>query len=329
LLQEIGGVPHQIFCKQLNPAALYPPACEVCIYPLGGLAATQRRLRWQVVGAGVLFILGGFGISHVISARLSKPVEKLAVDSEHNLAERARAEAALETTSEELQRAARFSADASHQLKTPVAVLRAGLDELQARQDLVPEANQELAALVHQTYRLSSVIDDLLLLSRMDAGRLKLKFTVVDLSRLIAAALDDLGTKTDDPVLEVVSDFPDGLSVAGDQHYLSLILQNLLENARKYNRPGGRIQLSAGCGDGRVSLRIANTGPGIAPAARAHIFERFHRGAMGEDIPGHGLGLNLARELARLHLGDLRLVESGDDWTEFELHLPAAAPDAP
>ena len=325
-MQEIGGMPYQIFCKQLNPGALYPPASEVCIYPLGELAATKQRLRLQFLGAGLLFILGGFGVSHVISSRLSKPVEKLAVDSEHNLAERTRVEAALETTNEELQRAARFSADASHQLKTPVAVLRAGLEELQARQDLAPEVNQELAALVHQTYRLSSVIDDLLLLSRMDAGQLKLKFTDVALGRLIAAALDALGTKTDDAALSVESDFPDGLSLAGDPHYLSLILQNLLENARKYNRPGGRIRLSAGCSAGRMSLRISNTGPGITPAAREHIFERFHRGAVGENIPGYGLGLNLARELARLHMGDLRLVKSEDDWTEFELTFPASRP---
>jgi signal transduction histidine kinase len=69
---------------------------------------------------------------------------------------------------------------------------------------------------------------------------------------------------------------------------------------------------------------VGNTGRSISGPAREHIFERFHRGAAGGDIPGHGLGLNLARELARLHGGDLRLVSSGEDWTEFEVRFRLA-----
>lgn len=69
---------------------------------------------------------------------------------------------------------------------------------------------------------------------------------------------------------------------------------------------------------------IANTGPAIPAAARGHIFERFHRGAVGENVPGYGLGLNLARELARLHRGELSLTRSDLEWTEFELTLPRA-----
>lgn len=325
---ELNGVPHQLFCKQLNPDSTYPPAYEVCLYPLTLLAERQQRLRWQIAGAGLLCILAGLVTSQLISRRLTQPVERLAVDSEHNLAGRARAEAALEATSEELQRAARFSADASHQLKTPVAVLRAGLETLQAREGLSGEMRQEVAALIHQTYRLSGVIDDLLLLSRMDAGQLKLKFVPLDFTQLIEAALDDLGAQTDGTGVIVEPHCVDPLWVAGDAHYLSLILQNLLENARKYNRAQGRIRLEAGRAQGRIRVVIANTGRGIPLAARLHIFERFHRGAMGENIPGYGLGLNLARELARLHQGDLRLVSSQDDWTEFELWLPEQAPPA-
>ena len=74
----------------------------------------------------------------------------------------------------------------------------------------------------------------------------------------------------------------------------------------------------------RVNVIIANTGPAIPASARDHIFERFHRGAMGENVPGYGLGLNLARELARLHHGELSLTRSDSEWTEFELTLRAA-----
>jgi signal transduction histidine kinase len=324
----LDGLPHLLFAKQLNPGSLFPPAYEVCIYPLAELLARQRQLRWEVLGAGALLLLGALGVSQVMAARLSRPVEKLAVDSEENRRQRVRAESALEATHEELQRSARFSADASHQLKTPVTVLRAGLEELIAQEHLSPETREEIAALVHQTFRLSSVIEDLLLLSRMDAGRLKLALVPVNLTQLIEAALDDLSAQPDAPEIAVETDFPPALHMAGEKRYTSLILQNLLENARKYNRPDGRIRVTARAADGRITLTVGNTGRPIPAAARAHIFERFHRGAMGENVPGYGLGLNLARELARLHHGDLRLARSEGDWTEFAVEFRAAEPAA-
>jgi signal transduction histidine kinase len=94
-------------------------------------------------------------------------------------------------------------------------------------------------------------------------------------------------------------------------------LKNLLDNARKYNRPGGTIRINARPANETVELRVANTGRGIPIEEQPYIFERFHRAGAGEDVPGHGLGLNLARELARLHGGDLRLVRSDGKWTEF------------
>jgi signal transduction histidine kinase len=245
------------------------------------------------------------------------PVEQLAADSAVNRAHRQRAEAALKMTSEELQRAARFSADASHQLKTPITVLRAGLEELLARPGITAAEQEELAALIHQTFRLGNIIEDLLLLSRMEAGRLRLELAPLDLSALIAGWLDDLSALPDELDLRVESDVPPGLRILGERRYTSLILQNLLENARKYNHPGGAIRIATKPEGEIVALCIGNSGPTIPPAVREHIFERFHRGAIGENVPGYGLGLNLARELARLHGGELFLNRSEHGWTEF------------
>lgn len=327
--RPIHGVPHQVFYKELNLGSLYPVAHEVCVYPLADLVERQRQLRWRVLGAGGLILLGGFAVSTLLVRRLAVPVEQLAVDSVLNSEGRARAEAALQSTNEELQRAARFSANASHQLKTPVAVLRAGLEDLRARANLGPELNHEVLSLIHQTYRLSTVIDDLLLLSRMDAGQLKLQFGAVNLSRLIEASLDDLGARLGAEDLDLKADFANDLQIAGDGHYVGIILQNLLENARKYNRQGGRIRLVAHQENGMVHISIGNSGKPIPPESREHIFERFHRGSAGENLPGYGLGLNLASELARLHQGTLQLVSSENDWTEFELRLCVPPPDAP
>jgi signal transduction histidine kinase len=208
------------------------------------------------------------------------------------------AEAALQLRSLELGRAVRFSADASHQLKTPLTVLRAGLEALLARHSLGVEIREELAALVHQTFRLNGVIEDLLLLSRMDAGCLRVNLTSVDLTAIIEGFSDDLTALPDAPTIHLEMS-SSRLEIAGEKRYIELIMQNLLENAWKYNRPGGEIRIRCFQDGNCVKVIIGNTGPQIPCEARETIFERFHRAAIGENIPGHGLGLNLARELLR------------------------------
>ena len=315
---NLDGAQQLLFYKRLNPTSLFPPAYEICVYPLADSVAQLHRLRWQIGSVGVLLLLGGFLASQFVAARLSLPVEKLAVDSEKDRAQRKRAEIALASTSEKLKRSTRYSADASHQLKSPVTVLRVGLEGLLHRDGFKPEIYEELSALLHHTHRLTGVIDDLLLLSRMDAGHIELDSKPVNLSQIIEEWLDDLGALPDSPEVKIEKQFPADLCVAGEKRYTSLIVQNLLENARKYNRPGGLIRVTAVRSNGEVVLTVGNTGHPIARDAQEHVFERFHRGGTGSHISGHGLGLNLARELARLHDGDLRLVRSEDDWTEFE-----------
>src|SRR6266566_1979423 len=322
---NVDGAPQLLFYKRLNPGSLFPAAYEICVYPLAYSMAQLHRLRWQIGGAGALLLLGGFIASHVVALRFSAPVKKLALDSEENRAQRKRAEAALASTTQELERSARYSADASHQLKSPVTVLRAGLEGLLAREDFKREIYEEFSALLHQTHRLSGVIDDLLLLSRMDAGHLELESQPVNLSQIIEEWLDDLGALPDSPDVKIERDLPADLYIAGEKRYTSLIVQNLLENARRYNRPGGLIRVTAHREGGEVVLAIGNTGHSIPRDAQEHIFERFHHSSTGSDVSSHGLGLNLARNLARLHGGGLRLVGSEKDWTEFEARFRIAA----
>jgi len=318
---DVGGEPQLLFYKRLNPASLFPPAYEICVYPLADSMAQLHRLRWQIGGAGALLLLGGFVASHLVALRLSVPVKRLALDSEENRTQRKRAEAALVTAAQELERSTRYSADASHQLKSPVTVFRIGLESLLGREDFKPEVYEELSTLLHQTHRLTGVIEDLLLLSRMDAGHLQIASAPVDLSQLVNEWLDDLGALPDSPDVKIEKEFSPRLFIAGEKRYTSLIVQNLLENARKYNRPGGRIRVSAHDNGSDVVLTIGNTGSTIPPGE--NIFERFHHSSTPSAVSGHGIGLNLARELARLHGGDLRLVRSGNDWTEFEVRFSA------
>ncbi|HLP07611.1 MAG TPA: HAMP domain-containing sensor histidine kinase [Opitutaceae bacterium] len=321
----IGGVPRLLLLECLNVDSAYPPAYEVGLYSLTKLQALQRQLRWQVLGAGGLVLLLAVGISRLMAVRFARPVAQLLQFSAENRARRREAEEALALTTEGLRRAARFSADASHQLKTPVAVLRAGLEELQAKERLSKHATREVRALIAQTSRLSSLIDDLLLLSRMDAGRLEIQFRAVDLVRLIEGVVDDQSVRPDPFGLQMRVELPPRLPVQGDARYLTLVVENLLENAVKYNRPGGVIRLHAVRREQWVELAVGNTARQPIPLAdQPRIFDRFSRGNMGENIPGYGLGLNLARELARLHRGDLELRRSDEEWTEFLVRLVAA-----
>jgi signal transduction histidine kinase len=319
---DVGGAPQLLFYKRLNPASLFPPAYEICVHSLATWTAQLNRVRWQIGGAGALLLLGGFVASHFVARRMSVPLKKLALDSEESRAERERAEAALATTAEELERSTRYSADASHQLKSPLTVLRIGLESLLEREGFKREIYEELSTLLHQTRRLTGVIEDLLLLSRMDAGQLQIASAPVNLSQLVDEWLDDLGALPDSPDVKIEKEFPPGLFVAGEKRYMSLIVQNLLENARKYNRLGGRIRVSALGNGSDVVMKIGNTGPTIPPGE--NIFERFHHSSTPSAASGHGIGLNLARELARLHGGDLRLVHSENDWTEFEVRFSTA-----
>lgn len=325
---SLGGEPHLALVQPLNPGSLYAPAYELSVYPLTSLRARQRTLRWKIVGLGTTLLVLGLAASHVAAGRISRPVEQLAADTALTVHQRDRATAALELTQAELQRVARFSSDASHQLKTPVAVFRAGLDELMARDDVTEPVREELRALTVQTQRLNAMIEDLLLLSRMESGRLQIVFAPVPLAHLVDSWLDDLSALPTAGELAITSQIPAHLHVLGERRYVSLILQNLLENARKYNRTDGRIAIATHAVGKNVFLTIGNSGTTIPAAAQPYIFDRFHRGAAGESIPGHGLGLNVARELARLHGGDIRLLTSTNDWTEFEISFQLANPAA-
>ena len=233
----------------------------------------------------------------------------------------------LNATFERLQRsfeqAYRFSADASHQLKTPVAVLRADLDELMKSDHLAGQDRAIVSGMLSQTRRLTDVIEDLLLLAQADSGRLTLRPEPLDIVPLIEASLDDLSLAVTEAKLEVELVLPAQLTARVDPRRLGHLLQNLADNAVKYNVPGGKIRVAARKEDGQAVVTIANTGAPIPADSQPHIFERFHRAEKAEEIAGHGLGLNIAQELARAHGGGLRLVRSDAEWTEFELRLPA------
>jgi len=235
----------------------------------------------------------------------------------------------LNDTFDRLQRSfeqcARFSADASHHLKTPIAVLRAGVEEILADEHCSTTAQATAEGLLHRIHQLNSVADTLLLLARADAGRLDLHKDEFDLSELLEGVVDDARALSEPLELTVEAEIPKHLPLLADRAYVGMIAQNLLENAAKYNRPGGRIRLTAVRSNGAVEFSVGNTGDGIPPERIAHLFERFYRGRADERKEGSGLGLSVARELARAHGGEVSLRQADATWTELSVTLPQSA----
>jgi signal transduction histidine kinase len=233
----------------------------------------------------------------------------------------------LNATFERLQRSfeqsARFSAKASHQLKTPISVLRAGIEEILTDPETPEKEAARAEALLDQIHQLTSIAENLLLLARADAGRIELQHQEFDLSQLLEGVCDDVSALAEPGGMTVEADLPERLPVVADRKSVALIVQNLIENAIKYNGPQGCICIRARATNGDAEVTIKNNGDPIPPDRASHIFERFYRARADGRIPGQGLGLSIAFELTRAHGGDLSLIRSDHEWTEFRLRLPS------
>ncbi len=231
--------------------------------------------------------------------------------------------AMLDRLEKSFHQARRFSADASHELKTPLALLQLELEQAMQRAGSGSAEQQTYSSLLDEIHRLKAILEKLLLLSLADSGRLALERTPTDLSGMLANLVEDSMALA--PQVQVESDIAAGVMVPADAVLLEQALQNLTGNAVKYNRAEGRIRITVTRDEGRACIVVGNTGPGIPAVDRARLFERFYRGdpARTRDrVAGVGLGLSLSREIFRAHGGDLVLGRSDAEWTEFVATVP-------
>ena len=228
----------------------------------------------------------------------------------------------LERLEASFNQASRFSADAAHELKTPLTILRGQLERA------IPLAENSalqvsLVEMLDEVGRLASISRKLLLLSQADAGRLALLRTQVDLSAMLSERIADaqmLGLR-----VTIAADIEPGLSLQADEQLLGQVLNNVVGNAIRYTPSGGQIMVRARATPSGIEAIFRNTVEHLSQADRSRFFERFYRGdaARNRAVDGHGLGLSLAQVIARAHGGDLTLEPGVESEVVLRLTLPA------
>ena len=222
------------------------------------------------------------------------------------------------------QQVRQFVADASHELRTPLSTIR-GYAELSRRTpDDAPALSSSLAKVSTEADRMTSLVDDLLLLARIDSGR-PLAADPVDLTRLLLEAVGD--ARVVGPAHQWRLDLPDTpLEVVGDEQRLHQVVTNLLTNARRHTPDGTTVRVSAQQRQGAIEVVVADDGPGFP--AGMDPFERFTRGdaARTRGSGGVGLGLSIVAAIMRAHGGDVRL-ENTPGSTRIVVRIPDISPD--
>jgi two-component system, OmpR family, sensor kinase len=228
---------------------------------------------------------------------------------EHSLGQRHRSE----------QQVRQFVADASHELRTPLATI-AGYTELARHR---PETSSTALAKVEtESARMTALVEDLLLLARLDSGR-PLERRPLDLSRLLLEAVDD--ARVVDPDRSWRLSLPDEpITVTGDEPRLHQVVSNLLTNARKHTPPGSTVTVTGTAGATGAGFTVHDDGPGFAPDLAARAFERFTRGDAARTRGGAGLGLSLVEAIVGAHGGAVTLHSRPGD-TTIAVVLPSPA----
>lgn len=234
----------------------------------------------------------------------------------------------LDRVSGALEQQRRFMADASHELRTPVAVMRGEADvSLHGDNHTREEYRGALVVVRDAATRLSRTVNDIFLLARVDASQVPAEPVDVYLDELVADACRSMRSLAGPRGIGLVSDIQQDMRYTGDEQLLQRLIVNLLDNAVKYSADSGIVNIRlVETGEG-ISFSVSNGGIGIPAEAQAHVFDRFYRADPARSRresggSGSGLGLSIARWIAELHGGTLTLTEATAVRTTFTLRLP-------
>ena len=213
----------------------------------------------------------------------------------------------------------RFTSDASHELRTPLSVIQSACEYAQQFDETPEERAETLSIIRRQTARMTSLIQQLLNMTRLDQGTEHIEWEQVDLTGLVRTVCQEQGL----PQGRLTVRAEEGLQVRGSTALLTRLLQNLLDNAVKYGREDGHVWVAAGRKGEEIVLSVRDDGIGIEPGQQEKIWQRFYQvdPARSSDR-GAGLGLSMVQRIAALHGGYMRVQSTPGVGSEFALHLP-------
>jgi len=221
-----------------------------------------------------------------------------------------------------------FVAQATHELRTPLTNIRLYIEEaIEATDDDVALRNKALNIINQESQRLERIVGDMLSVSEIEAGSIRLNHTDVRTEKLLEDLKNDYEASAEDKQIKLVFDLPPKLPVfSGDRDKVAIAMHNLLGNAIKYTPETGQVTVKAEEDGGMLRIDFIDSGIGIDPSEHERVFEKFYRASDKriDSIKGSGLGLALAREIVRLHGGDITLDSQVGKGSTFTLTLPAA-----
>ncbi|MEX0331526.1 MAG: ATP-binding protein [Puniceicoccaceae bacterium] len=229
----------------------------------------------------------------------------------------------LDRLERSFEQSRRFSADAAHELNTPLTILQGHLDLLVQSGSIDTESQQQLATIFEEVHNLKEVVRKLLLLSLADSGRLPVEAKEVNLSAMVEEIMED--TVLIDPDLQFQQTIEADIVISCDRDLIRQAILNVISNAIKYNRMDGFVKVQVRSGTDLVEIEVINAGPAIPEASAEQLFDRFFRSDTARETgkEGRGLGLSLAREFVKAHKGQLSLARNREDDISFLIQLPA------
>lgn len=218
----------------------------------------------------------------------------------------------------------RFVADASHELRTPISVIRVEADVALTRDRSPAEYRESLSTILEESRRLTRLVEDLLNLARADAGHVRLETHDFYLNELLAECCRSVRTLAAARNLQLECCATPDFQYCGDEQLLRRLVLNLLDNAIRYTPPGGRISAKVESGPSGLRILVADTGIGIPPEKTSRVFERFYRTDEGRarSDGGFGLGLSIVRWIAEAHHGAVECASTPGAGSTFTVTLP-------
>jgi two-component system OmpR family sensor kinase len=343
-VQDLGRYPVRVLTWPVREAGRVTSVLQVGM-SLESVSAARRRFLLVMAAVLPLGLLSAGGGGWLLARRALKPVDRMTEAARRISAEHLEERLETSGTDDELDRLAntlndmfgrldaafrqirQFSADASHELQTPLTILKGEL-EVALRSPRSPEEYRRvLTSALEESERLAHLVEGLLLLARADAGVLRMDRLPMELVPLVADVCEQVRILAEAHAVALELGPVEAMAIEGDEAQLRRLLLNLVDNAIKYTPPGGRITLTLQRGGGWALLRVSDTGVGLPPEERERIFQRFYRATKTHvrDEGGAGLGLCIAQSIAEAHGGRIQVESSPGHGSTFTVLLPLQA----